>query len=238
MDHQFSAFDVKLNSGSGADLTREHHSRQRVLDQTLDGAFEGPCAEVRIEALVGQEPGGGVRGSYLEALIGEQPVEVGELDVDDLFDVLLGEAVEDQDLVDAIEELGPEVLLELRLDQGRHPIALRFRQLLNDAGGDVRRHDDDRVAEVSGPALAVGEPALVEELEENIEDVGVGLFNLVKEQHRVGPPPNGFGELAAFIVADITWRGTDHPCHRVFLHVLRHVDADHRPFVVEKELGQ
>ena len=71
-----------------------------------------------------RKPGGGVRGSDLEALVGQQPVEVGELDVDDLFDVFLGETVEDQDLIDAIEKLGPEVLLELRLDQGRHPIVL------------------------------------------------------------------------------------------------------------------
>ena len=31
---------------------------------------------------------------------------------------------------------------------------------------DVRRHDDDRVAEVDGPALAVGQTAVVEQLEE------------------------------------------------------------------------
>ena len=64
-----------------------------------------------------------VGGFDLETLFGQQPVEVGELDVDDLFDVFLGETVEDQDLIDAVEKLGPEVLLELRLDQGRHAIA-------------------------------------------------------------------------------------------------------------------
>jgi hypothetical protein len=37
----------------------------------------------------------------------------GDHEVDDLLDLLLRELVEDDDLVDAVEELGPEVLLEL-----------------------------------------------------------------------------------------------------------------------------
>ena len=105
-------------------------------------------------------------------------------------------------------------------------------------GGDIRGHDDDGVAEVHRAPLAVGQPAVVEDLQEDVEDVGVGLFDLVEEDHRVGPPPHRFGELAALVVADVAGRRADQARDRVLLHVLRHVDADHRLLVVEQELGQ
>ena len=66
----------------------------------------------------------------------------------------------------------------------------------------------------------------------------MGLLDLVEQHHRIGPPPDRFCELPAFLVADIARRGADQPRDRVPLLVLAHVDADHGPFVVEQELGQ
>ena len=187
---------------------------------------------------MGQQPGGLLGGLDLETLVGDQPVEDGELDVDDPLDVLLGETVEDQYIVDAVEELRPEVLLEFRLDQGFHALGLRGRHVLDHPRGDVGGHDDHGVAKVHRAALAVGEPALVKQLQEHVEDVGVGLLDLVEQQHRVGAPPHRLGELASLVVAHVARRGADHSRYRVFLHVLRHVDADHRPLVVEEEVGE
>ena len=53
-----------------------------------------------------------------------------------------------------------------------------------------------------------------------------------------GPPAHGFGQLAAFLVADVAGRRADQPRDRVPLLVLRHVEPDHRALVVEHELGQ
>ena len=103
---------------------------------------------------------------------------------------------------------------------------------------DVAGHDDDRVPEVHHPALAVGEPAVVEDLEQHVEDVRVRLLDLVEEDHAVRPPAHRLGELAALLVADVARRRADHPRHRVLLHVLRHVEPHHRALVVEEELGQ
>src|SRR3954462_14788129 len=50
------------------------------------------------------------------------------------------------------------------------------------------------------------------------------------DQPRGGPAPLG--------VADVARRRTDQPRHRVLLHVLGHVDLDHRVLVAEQELGQ
>ena len=40
---------------------------------------------------------------------GEAPIEVGQQQLDDPLEVGVGQRVEDDDLVDAVEELGPEL---------------------------------------------------------------------------------------------------------------------------------
>ena len=86
--------------------------------------------------------------------------------------------------------------------------------------GQVRRHDQHDVGEVDRAALAVGEPAVVEQLQQDVEHVGVGLLDLVEQHHRVGPAPDGLGELAALVVADVARGRADEPADRVLLHVL------------------
>ena len=103
---------------------------------------------------------------------------------------------------------------------------------------EVRGQDQDGVPEVDRPALAVGEPAVVEHLQQDVEDVGVRLLHLVEQHHGVRTPPHRLGELPAGLVADVAGRRADQPGHRVLLGVLAHVDADHRPLVVEQELRQ
>ena len=103
---------------------------------------------------------------------------------------------------------------------------------------EVGRQDQDRVAEVDRAALAVGQPALVEHLQQHVEHVRVGLLDLVEQDHRVRTPSHRLGQLTALVVADVAGRRTDKAGHRVLLAVLAHVDADHRAFVVEEELRQ
>ena len=47
-----------------------------------------------------------------------------------------------------------------------------------------------------------------------------------------------FGQSAAFFVADVARRSADQAGHGVLLHEFAHVDAHHRVFIVEEELGQ
>ena len=106
------------------------------------------------------------------------------------------------------------------------------------AGADVRGHDHDRVAEVDLAALGVGQLPVLEDLEQDVEDVRVGLLDLVEQDDRVRLAAHGLGELAALVVADVARRRADEPGHGVLLHVLRHVDLDHRVLVAEQELGE
>ena len=62
----------------------------------------------------------------------------------------------------------------------------------------------------------------------DVEHVGVGLLDLVEQHDRVGPAAHRLGELAALLVADVAGGRADEPRHGVLLHVLGHVDADHR----------
>ena len=102
----------------------------------------------------------------------------------------------------------------------------------------LRRHDEHRVREVDGAALAVGEAAVVEHLEQHVEHVGVRLLDLVEQHDRVRAAAHRLGELPALLVADVARRRADEARHVVLLLVLRHVDADHRPLVVEEEVGE
>ena len=56
-----------------------------------------------------------------------------------------------------------------------------FQVLLERVCPEVARHYYDRIAEVDPLAPAVGEPALVKDLEKEVEDKGVRLFYLVEE---------------------------------------------------------
>ena len=103
---------------------------------------------------------------------------------------------------------------------------------------DVRRHDHDGVPEVDRSPLTIRQPPVVEQLQKNVEDVGVGLLDLVEQDHAVGSPPHRLGELPPFVVADIPGRRADEARHRVLLHVLRHVESHDCALVVEHELRQ
>ena len=95
-------------------------------------------------------------------------------------------------------------------------------------GTEVRRHDDHGVLEVDRATLRVGEATVLQDLEERVEHVGVGLLDLVEEHDGERLAAHGLGELAAFVVADVARRRADEPRHRVLLHVLGHVELDQR----------
>ncbi len=61
---------------------------------------------------------------------------------------------------------------------------------------------------------------------------------MLKTSACAGPAPDRLDELAAFFVANVSGRRTDHARDRVLLHVLRHVEPHQRPLVIEQELGQ
>ena len=141
------------------------------------------------------------------AALGEAVAQVVEHQVDDPLDLGLRQRLEQHDVVDPVEELGPEVRPQLAPGPPS-----RASGLISPSGvtpssryvrADVGGHDHDRVAEVDRTALRVGEPAVVEHLQQRVEHVGVGLLDLVEQHHRVRLAAHRLGELAALLVADV-----------------------------------
>src|SRR5581483_1434608 len=73
--------------------------------------------------------------------------------------------------------------------------------------------------------------------EQHVEHRGMRLVDLVEQHARVRPAPDRLRELPALVVADVAGGCADEARHGVLLLVLAHVDADHRPLVVEEEVG-
>jgi hypothetical protein len=92
--------------------------------------------------------------------------------------------------------------------------------------------------EVDRASLGVRESAVVEDLQQDVEDIRVGLLDLVEEQDRVGPAPDLLGQLAGLLVADVPRRSANEAGDRVSFLKLAHVEADHQVLVAEEDIGQ
>src|SRR5262249_45463338 len=105
-------------------------------------------------------------------------------------------------------------------------------------GAEVGREDQDRIAEVHRATLAIGQPAVVEHLQQHVEHVLMRLLDLVEKDHRARATAYRLRYLATLLIADVPGWRADEPRDRVLLRILAHVDAYHRPLVVEQELGE
>ena len=235
---------------AGLNVFQQDDLGQLVLDVLLYGALERPGAKLHVVALGGDVILG--LGGELEVVAEavDAAIEVAELDVDDAVDGLFFKRIEHDHVVHAVEELGGEGALEGLTDDATRIIAVDLRarglgmepdataEVLQLAGADVGGHDQDRVFEVDLPAEAVGQATFVEHLQQQIEDVRMGLFDLVKQDDGVGFAAHLLGQLAALFVTDVARRRADEAGDGELFEVLAHVDTDQRVVGVEKELGE
>jgi hypothetical protein len=230
-------------------VERHGLAEQHFLDEALDRAPQRPGTHGRVVAPLHHHVLGRVGQLDRDLVHLHLLAEALHQLVDDALDLVLGQLVEDDHLVDAVQQLGAEHLLQLAHDAGLHVVVGHAHLVLANAeaergvlrdrcGPDVRGHDHDRVLEVHVPALGVGQASLLQHLQEDVEHVGMRLLDLVQQHHRVRLAADGLGQLAALVVADVAGRRADQPGHGMLLHVLRHVDLDHRVLVAEQELGQ
>ena len=215
--------------------------RQRVLNQALDGAFQRTRAVGPIIAFEEQQLFGCRRELDGDLAIGQQFAQIIQPQLNNVRKLLFVQRTEDDDVVHAIEKLRTEVL-----PQGFHDVPRGFLKSfrraetfrLQIAGADIGRHNNDRILEIDRAAFGVREPAIIENLQQDIEDVRMRLFNFVKQDHAVWPATDRFGELAALVIADISRRRANQAGHGVFFHVFRHVNAHHGVLIVKEKLSQ
>ena len=174
----------------------------------------------------------------VEAAVLQPALQRVDGEFDDLREVVLGERLEDHDVVEPVDELGLERLAHQHLQA-----CSRF--CSDDSVGSMRIGEprfDVRIRitflkSTVRPWPSVRRPSSMH-LQQHVEDLGVRLLDLVEQHDAVRAPAHGLGELAALLVADVAGRGADEPRDGVLLAVLRHVDAHHGVLVVEEELGE
>ena len=80
--------------------------------------------------------------------------------------------------------------------------------------------------------------AVVQDLQEHVEDVRMGFFDLVQEHHGVGLLADLLGELSALLVPHVSRRRAHQAADGELLHVFAHVDAHERVLGLEQDVGQ
>jgi hypothetical protein len=98
---------------AGGELLPQELLGQRVLDHPLDGPAQRAGAEGGVVALLGQQVLGALGQLHGDVLGLELLDHAPHHQVDDALHLLARELVEDDHLVDPVQELGPEVALEL-----------------------------------------------------------------------------------------------------------------------------
>ena len=107
------------------ELAAEDEVGERVLDQALDRTAQRSCPHRRVVALLDEQLSGIVGELDDRSVFRHLLADALHQQVDDLEDLRALELVEDDDLVDAVQELRPEDLLELRHDPLLHLVAER-----------------------------------------------------------------------------------------------------------------
>ena len=161
---------------------------------------------------------------------------------------------EDDERVDAVQELRPELRLELVEDLLLHAVVLALRSLLLADSATGRKPRLVSLSSDFAPTLLVmmmtvlrkstrrplasRQVAVLQDLEQDVEHLRVRLLDLVEQHHGVALAADRLGQLAALLEADVAWRGADQPADVVALHELAHVDLDERVLGAEHELGE
>src|SRR5262249_15553808 len=136
--------------------------------------------------------------------------------------------MEHDNFVHAIEKLRAEVIAHFLQHGFFHTIVSNSFEspliLENPDAPDVGSHNNDRILEIDCPALPIGQSAIVQNLQQYVEDVAMGFLDLIKQDHGIGAPSNGLGELTAYFISDIAWRRSDKASDGMFLLIFRHID--------------
>mmetsp|Transcript_77232 Transcript_77232/g.221222 ORF Transcript_77232/g.221222 Transcript_77232/m.221222 type:complete len:486 (+) Transcript_77232:114-1571(+) len=241
----------------GGGDAREQVVRKRILQQPRDGPAQGPGAVGGVEAVSEHTLLEGIRQPKSEAPNPQAALDLPELHLCDRPHVAPVQGAEDDDLVNAVQELRPEQSLQLLhhkfanfamkrtilfliLPRGRPEAKPGSPEdtLLNLSATNVGRHDDHRIGKGYGLTTSICKPAVVKQLQEHIEHIWVGLLNFIEKNQRVRPPANSFGEGAALTKPNVSRWSADELGDCVLLHEFAHIQAYHRILGTEVAGGE
>ena len=76
--------------------------------------------------------------------------------------------------------------------------------------------------------MGIGDLAVIQNLQQHVQHVRMGLFDLVEQNDGVGLPADLLRQLACLVIAHIARRRAHQPGDGVLLHKLRHIQPDQR----------
>src|SRR5256885_3284387 len=183
-------------------------------------------------------------------LLAQARTHLVQQQINDLVEFRSAQCMEDHDLVDTVDELGPEHTLQalhrLRTDHLVLLIAsvLILRRQETDADGtlhvgaaSITGHNHHGILEVYRATLTIGQTAIVHNLQQRVEDLWMRLLNLVQQDYAVRAAAYLLGQLTTLVVSNIAWRATEQTRDRMWLHVLRHIQADQVILTAEQFSG-
>ncbi len=138
--------------------------------------------------------------------------EPAELEFHNLADLVASERQEDDGFVHPVQEFGAEVspqIFHYLFARAFLEGAVKSNAVKQMHGTDIGGHDDDCIAEIHRSALAVRKTAVIQQLQKGIEYIGMSLFNLVEKNDAIWFATHGFCQLAALVIAHISWRRAD-----------------------------
>src|SRR5487761_1821582 len=160
-ERHVSTFGVDSDRVALAELALEQHHRQRVLYEALNRALQGTGSIDRVPTTLREQLACGISDHEMHPSVRQPVFESLQLNIDDGSQLLLGQRLEDDHLVDAVEKLGAEVFSQHGDHRVTHSFEVLAVHLLDQWATEIRRHDQNRVAEVDGPALAVRQTSIV-----------------------------------------------------------------------------
>ena len=166
-----------------AKVPREQLLAQRVLDLALEDSAQRACSKGGVVAVLGELPAGVVGQRDAAVHLREAVVLLSRDQIDDAQQLVLTERIKADDFVHAVKELRSEKVAQSPLGTaslfvrraGKTKRVIRPRR-----GTKVAGHDHHSVAKVHRAALSVSNASIVEHLQEQVEDVGVGFFDFVQ----------------------------------------------------------
>src|SRR5260221_1975558 len=236
---QLAVLRVDLDRIAIANGAIENATGDAVLDFLLNDALEGACSKLRVEAHHCQQIPCGTGELQRDVPLGQARAQTIDLDVHNIPQLLTRELMEDDDRIDAVDELWTEALFPQALTNQALDLVLRHAvELVQPACAYIAGHDDDGIFEIDGAPLPIGQPTVIKQLQQDVKSFRRRFFDFVEEHDAVGPPPDGLGQLPPLFVADVAGRSPDQARDAVPLHVLGHVDPNECPLIVEQEFSQ
>jgi hypothetical protein len=91
---------------------------------------------------------------------------------------------------------------------------------------------DDIVTVAARFAFPIGQPAVVQDLQQRVEDLGMRLLDLIEQDHAVGAAGRPLGELAALVMPDIACglpKRRETVCPSMYSDISRQISASSLP---------